>query len=48
MGDYDKIIKENIESVFLQLLERFTGIRIVESEEIKDKLQRTFEREADF
>ena len=48
MGDYDKVIKENIEAVFLPLLEKFTGIKIVQSFEIKDKVQRTVEREPDF
>ena len=48
MGDYDKIIKENIESIFLPLLEKFTGIKVVTSTEIKDKIQRTVEREPDF
>lgn len=48
MGNYDKVIKENIESVFLPLLEKFTGIRITKSSEIKDKIQRTLEREPDF
>ncbi|MEM6865148.1 MAG: hypothetical protein AAF575_08195, partial [Bacteroidota bacterium] len=48
MGDYDKIIKENIEAVFLPLLEKFTGIKIVESTEVKDKIQRILEREPDF
>ena len=48
MGDYDKVIKENIESIFLPLLEKFTGIKVVTSTEIKDKIQRTVEREPDF
>ncbi|MEM9833567.1 MAG: hypothetical protein AAF944_23255 [Bacteroidota bacterium] len=48
MGDYDKVIKENIESIFLPLLEKFTGIRVVRSTQIKDKVQRTLEREPDF
>ena len=48
MGEYDKVIKENIEAVFLPLLEKFTGIKIVKSSDIKDKIQRTFEREPDF
>ena len=48
MGEYDKIIKENIEAVFLPLLEKFTGIKITESFEVKDKIQITLEREPDF
>jgi len=48
MGDYDKIIKENIDAIFLPLLEKFTGIRIREASELKDKIQYTIEREPDF
>lgn len=48
MGDYDKIIKENLEAIFLPLLEKLTGIQVIQSEEVKDKLQRTLEREPDF
>ena len=48
MGKYDKTIKENIEVILLRLLERFTGIRITQSEEVKDKVQTTLEREPDF
>jgi len=48
MGDYDKILKENIAQIFLPLLEKFTGIKIAKSEELKDKVQRTLEREPDF
>ena len=48
MGDYDKIIKENIEAIFLPLLEKILKLSIKESSEIKDKLQTTIEREPDF
>lgn len=47
-NDYDKILKENIASVFLPLTEKYLGIRIVNSEELKDKLQTTIEKETDF
>ncbi len=46
--DYDKILKENIASVFLPLAEKYLGIRIEQSEELKDKLQTTIEKEPDF
>lgn len=45
---YDKILKENIGQLFLPLAEKQLGIRIQKSEELKDKLQTTLEREADF
>ena len=48
MGDYDKVIKENIEAIFLPLLSKFTGIEIAQSTPVKDKIQRTLEREPDF
>lgn len=47
-NDYDKILKENIAAVFLPLSEKYLGIRIVKSEELKDKLQTTIEKEPDF
>lgn len=47
MGDFDKVIKENIEAIFLPLLEKLLGIRITKSDELKDKIQRTIEREPD-
>lgn len=45
---YDKIFKENIGEFFLTLSEKYLGIRIAKSQELKDKLQTTLEREADF
>ena len=48
MGGYDKIIKENIEHIFLPLLENLLGISISKSIELKDKVQTTIEREPDF
>jgi hypothetical protein len=47
-NDYDKILKENIATVFLPLAAKYLGIRIVRSEELKDKLQTTIEKETDF
>lgn len=46
--DFDKILKENIAAVFLPLAEKYLGIRIIRSEELKDKLQTTLEKEPDF
>jgi hypothetical protein len=47
-NDYDKIFKENIAAIFLPLTEKYLGIRITRSEELKDKLQTTIEKEPDF
>lgn len=47
-NDYDKILKENIATVFLPLAEKYLGIRISKTEELKDKLQTTIEKEPDF
>ena len=46
--EFDKIIKENIEEVFLPLAEKYLGIKIKSSRKISPKLQTTLEREADF
>ncbi len=48
MGEYDRVIKENIEAIFLPLLEKLLNIKIKKSFEIKDKIQKTIEREPDF
>lgn len=45
---YDKILKENLEALFLPFLEQLLGIRIVSAERLPAKLQTTLEREADF
>ena len=45
---FDKILKENIAAIFPNLSKKLLGIEIVHSEELKDKLQKTTEREADF
>jgi len=47
-NDYDKILKENIATVFLPLAEKYLGVRIGKTEELKDKLQTTIEKEPDF
>ena len=48
MGDFDKILKENIEAVFLPIVEEMLGISIKETFELKDSLQITIKREPDF
>ena len=48
MADFDKILKENIEAVFLPLVEEMLGISIKETFELKDNLQSTIKRETDF
>lgn len=46
--DYDKILKENIAALLLPLTEKYLGIKIKDSRELKDKLQTTIEKEPDF
>ena len=48
MGEFDRILKENIEAIFLPLLEKLVNFTIAQSFEIKDKIQTTLEREPDF
>ena len=48
MGDFDKVIKENVEMIFLPLVEKLLGIDISRSEELEDKIQWIIEREPDF
>ena len=48
MGEFDKIIKENIEAIFVPLLEKLLNLSINKTIEIKDKLQVTIEREPDY
>ncbi len=45
---FDKVLKENIESVFLPLTEKYLNFKIVSSRVLEAKLQSTTEREADF
>ncbi len=47
-NDYDKILKENIAGLLLPLTEKYLGISIKDSRELKDKLQTTIEKEPDF
>ncbi len=47
-NEYDRIIKENIESVILPLADRLLGIHLKVIEEIPDDLQLTVERKPDF
>jgi hypothetical protein len=46
-NQFDRIFKENIEALFHFFATR-EGVKIEKSEEIKDKIQATVEREADF
>jgi predicted transposase YdaD len=45
---FDKIFKENVESLFLPLIVRKLGIDIQSYKPLKDKMQTTLEREMDF
>ena len=48
-SDYDKIIKENIEAVFLPVIDKLLGIRSDGAfEELPDDMQVTIERRPDF
>ena len=48
MGEFDRVIKENIELIFVPILEKLLNFTIAESFEIKDKIQRTLERKPDY
>ena len=48
MGDYDRVIKENIEKILQPLLGKLLNLPIKETFEIKDKLHQTMEREPDY
>ncbi|MEL6533890.1 MAG: hypothetical protein AAFQ98_00695 [Bacteroidota bacterium] len=48
MGEFDKILKENIEAVFIPISEKLLGIKIASTREVPEKLQTTLEREPDF
>jgi predicted transposase YdaD len=45
---YDKIFKENVGTIFLTLAEKHLGVRVKATGELKDKVQVTVEKEADF
>ena len=48
MGDFDKVLKENIEALFLALSEKLLGIKVSNPVDLPEKLQTTVEREPDF
>ena len=48
MGDYDKVIKENIEAILLALGKKLLGFDIINPIDLPEKLQTTIEREPDF
>ena len=45
---YDRILKENIEPIIPFLAEKVFGLKIGKTIQIKDKVQITLEKEADF
>ena len=48
MGDFDKVIKENIETILLALGTKLLGIEIRNPVDLPEKIQTTVEREPDF
>lgn len=44
---YDKIVKENIESIIPALMNSVLGFKVAKAEVIREKLQQTKEKEAD-
>lgn len=48
MGEYDKIIKENITAILLTLGKKLLGFEIKNPQDLPEKLQTTIEREPDF
>ena len=46
--DFDRILKENLGLLFIQLSEKYHGLRIVHWEETNPELTGTYEREVDF
>ena len=47
-SQFDKLLKENVESLFLPLTEKYLGVSIVKAEDISLPLQKTLERKPDF
>jgi predicted transposase/invertase (TIGR01784 family) len=45
---YDKLLRENIDKIFIPLIERSLNIRIEKTSDLPGKLERTTEREPDF
>jgi predicted transposase YdaD len=48
MGEYDKILKENVEAILLTLGKKLLGFEIRNPVDLPEKLQTTIEREPDF
>jgi predicted transposase YdaD len=49
MNKYDRIFKENVQSLIPFLITKVLGLRdVLETEELKDKIQLTLEQEADY
>lgn len=48
MGDYDRIIKENIEAILITLGKKLLGFEVRNPVALTEKLQTTIEREPDF
>lgn len=46
-NQYDKIVKENIESIIPALMNSVLGFKVIKAEVIREKLQQTKEKEAD-
>lgn len=44
---YDKILKENLEEIFIPLTEKLLGISLENAQELPDAIQITLEREPD-
>jgi hypothetical protein len=47
MGEFDKILKENIEAILLTLGKQLLGIEIRNPVDLPEKIQTTVEREPD-
>jgi len=45
---FDKILKENLEELFLPIAEKWLGFKILQAKPLPEKLQVTLEREPDF
>ena len=48
MGDYDKVIKENVEAILIALGKKLLGFEIKNPLDLPEKFQTTIEREPDF
>ena len=46
-NQYDKILKENLESIFIPLASKYLEVELKTIEDLEPKLQKTLEREAD-